>query len=187
MLQIRDLLNKAKRAIAAGESSLRQAAELIAKAQSQGATQREIAKRVGKSPSWVNGLLRWHRAGGKGSPFGPQSKAQRTRAVQSVKQLRPPTTTEQAQAQMARAESERVKAEATKARAAAVTAMFGAPISNGQRMLLVKALEGLGSRNAEERASAALMADRLRARLGLAWNDLLVPAGAAESAKDRAA
>ena len=59
----------AKAAIKAGEKSWREAAKLIATAQDQGATQTQIATAVGKSQAWVNRLLKWHRGGGKDSPF----------------------------------------------------------------------------------------------------------------------
>jgi hypothetical protein len=63
------LLRQAKAAIKAGEKSWREAAKLIATAQDQGATQTQIATAVGKSQAWVNRLLKWHRGGGKDSPF----------------------------------------------------------------------------------------------------------------------
>ena len=47
--KITDLLDKAKAAIEQGESSLRKAAEYIAQAQDEGATQKQIAGRIGRS------------------------------------------------------------------------------------------------------------------------------------------
>jgi prophage regulatory protein len=66
------LLHRAKAAIDAGESSLRDAAEALALAQDDfSATQREIAEAVGRSLGWVNRLLKWRRSGYKDhSPFG---------------------------------------------------------------------------------------------------------------------
>ena len=49
MITITELLGRAKRAIETGENSLHDAAEDIAAAQEQGATQRQIAEAVGKS------------------------------------------------------------------------------------------------------------------------------------------
>jgi hypothetical protein len=82
---VSQLLNRAKNVIVSGESSLctslREAAELIAAAQAQGASQRKIADAVGKSAAWVNRLLRWRLGGySDGTPFGSQSKASRQRA-----------------------------------------------------------------------------------------------------------
>lgn len=44
------------------------------------------------------------------------------------------------------------------------------------RKELLKALAMLGSEHAAERASAALIVERQRARLNMDWTDLLVPA-----------
>jgi hypothetical protein len=79
---IAKLHDKARRAIAAGEGSFRHAAEYLAEARKQGATQRQSAKAIGKSPAWVNRLLKWRSGGYRETPFAPQSKAKRA-AVQS--------------------------------------------------------------------------------------------------------
>jgi hypothetical protein len=167
---IAKLHDKARRAIAAGEGSFRQAAEHLAEARKQGATQRQSAKAIGKSAAWVNTLLKWRSGGYRETPFGPQSKAKRT-AVQATKQRRP-MTAEEALAQKAQAEFQT-------ARAVAVATMFGADtkrIPAAARKELLKALAMLGSENVAERASAALIVERQRARLNLDWTDLLVPA-----------
>jgi len=122
MMTVDELLIRAKHAIASGETSMHAAAEDIAAAQEQGATQRQIAEVVGKSAAWVNGLLKWRQSGYKdGTAFGPQAKAsrQRVRHVQATEQEneRPATTSEQAQAAAARARAETAKAEAAKAKA----------------------------------------------------------------------
>ena len=49
MTTVTELLSRARHAIEAGENSLHDAAEDIAAAQEQGATQRRIAEAVGKS------------------------------------------------------------------------------------------------------------------------------------------
>jgi hypothetical protein len=54
MITITELLGRAKRAIETGENSLHGAAEHIAAAREQGATQRQIAEAVGKSAAWLN-------------------------------------------------------------------------------------------------------------------------------------
>src|ERR1700675_825285 len=56
MMTVPELLNRAKQAIDSGENSLQAAAEDIAAAQEQGATQRQIAQTIGKSAAWVNRL-----------------------------------------------------------------------------------------------------------------------------------
>lgn len=57
MTSIKTLHDQARRAVAAGEAKLREAAELLAKAAELGATQRQSAQAIGKSPAWVNMLL----------------------------------------------------------------------------------------------------------------------------------
>jgi len=63
------LLKLAKADIAAGESSFRSAANQIAIAISNGATQAEAAKVIGKSQPWISRLLKWREGGFKGGPF----------------------------------------------------------------------------------------------------------------------
>ena len=113
MMTVTELLSRAKRAIKSGETSLRAAAEDIAAAHEQGATQRQIGEAVGKSAAWVNRLLKWRESGYEDdTAFGPQAKASRQRAnrVQSPEQ-KPATTSEQAEAAAARARAEAAKAE----------------------------------------------------------------------------
>ena len=59
------LHNNARRAIESGEDKFREAAELLAQARKLGATQRQSAKAIGKSPAWVNALLKWKSGGYK--------------------------------------------------------------------------------------------------------------------------
>jgi hypothetical protein len=174
---IAKLHDKARRAIAAGEGSFRQAAEYLAEARKQGATQRQSAKAISKSPAWVNTLLKWRSGGYRETPFGPQSKAKRT-AVQSPKQSRRPMTAEEALAQKAQAEFQT-------ARAVAVATMFGADtkrIPAAARKELLKALAMLAS----SRDTAAVLVERQRARLNLTWDDLLVPAEVEHALSDAA-
>lgn len=56
------------------------ATEHMAMAHRNGASQKHIAGCLGKSPAWVNRLLRWYGSGCEGTPFGSQSKASRDRA-----------------------------------------------------------------------------------------------------------
>ena len=99
----------------------------------------------------------------------------------------------QAEAAIARAEAERATDEATRARAEAVRerirakkahadtrvpgtslGAFGRPLDIGMRKRLVTTLCMLGSDRAGERASAALIADKERAQLGMTWDELIV-------------
>jgi hypothetical protein len=205
-MSIAELLNRAKSNIEAGDNHMRQAAEDIAAASEQGATQRQIAEAVGKSAMWVNGLLRWRLAGYPATAFGPQSKAARDKSrVQATVQQKPASTSEQAQAATARAEAEKAKAEAAAARARAQQAkadaakakadnerqrrareeMFGGlsgryrsrkKINNRDRVLLVKSLGMLGSNQAGERDAAALTVEKMRKKLDASWDDLIIEA-----------
>jgi hypothetical protein len=110
-----------------------------------------------------------------------------------------------AEAQKAKAEASRARAEAKKARSEnskaraqarerfhdAFAGIFGGrperkKIHSGPRDLLIKALGMLGSEHAGERASAALVVEKQRARLGMTWQELIVPAES-ESDLDEAA
>ena len=86
-----EVLSNAKVAIEAGESPRDSAERLGVAEENFGATQREIAKAVGRSPGWVNCLLRWRRSGYKEkSPFGPTTTAGRVaRAQQRTKASKP--------------------------------------------------------------------------------------------------
>jgi hypothetical protein len=119
--QIDDLLEQAKRAIADGEVSLRKAAECIAEAQSQGATQRQIAETVSKSAAWVNQLLKWRSDGFNGSAFGTVKARQRAafRPSEQRAKPKPVTTDEQARVEQARAEAAAEKARERAAKAEA--------------------------------------------------------------------
>ena len=161
-----------------GENNFRDAAECLANAQELGASQRQSAKAVGKSPAWVNALLKWRRSGYKDHCPFPRLG----RHVQPAEQ-----SAEQAQAQVARARAERAKAEAVKAqaefqraRAEAASRMFGAETKriphSGVREQLINALQMLASERAPERASAALIVEKQRALLDMAWDELIVPA-----------
>jgi hypothetical protein len=84
------------------------------------------------------------------------------------------------EAMRAKAEAvrERIRAEKAYADTRVAGANLGAlarPIDIGIRKCLVKTLGMLGSERDEERASAALIADKERARLGLTWDELIVP------------
>ena len=115
---VTELLEEAKRDIDDGEVRLRAAAEKMAAARKQGASQRQIAQGVGKSAPWVNRLLKWHDGGyQEDTPFGPQSRASRQRsrvqATERNKKKPAATTGEQAEAAAARARAQKAKADAS--------------------------------------------------------------------------
>jgi hypothetical protein len=205
-VSITELLISAKKHIATGENCLREAAEDIAAASEKGATQRVIAEKVGKSVGWVNGLLQWRQGGYQETPFGPSAKASRERAaVQSTEQSEPAeappepvpevapapeveapiTEADLLAAAAAIAEATKKKAEA-RAREQArrreyIGRIFGQQhqkpeIHSSDRTLLIKALGMLGSDQPGERDNAALMAEKLRAKIGMSWEDLIVAA-----------
>jgi Homeodomain-like domain len=125
-------LSRAKDAIEAGDQSLHDAAEALALAQEDfKASQREIAEAVGKSPAWVNRLLRWRREGCVGSPFGPGSKAGREqrKRVQSTEQR----VARKVGADIAEASTEKCKNECKDQRGAESNATDGATTTSGTR------------------------------------------------------
>jgi hypothetical protein len=87
-------LKQAKRDLAEYEKllypavkALWHAAEHIAAALDQGATQREVAKAMRKSQSWVNAFMAWHKRGGTGAgPFAIASKEKRKRIAARLDQ-----------------------------------------------------------------------------------------------------
>lgn len=205
----------------------RKATEHMAKAQENGASQRRIANYLGKSPAWVNRLLRWRKSGYQDTPFGPQSKAGRERArvqaaerTKATKKSRTKTKHDDLAAAVARAKAAQAEAAKTKAdaerladeairlkadairlkaealreqiradraRARAAGATFTARsehvLQSGLRKLLVKALGMLGSDHAGERANAASVAERQRDRIGMTWDELLIPASDSPSSQ----
>jgi hypothetical protein len=208
----RDALHeKARQALESGEKIFseraREAAKYLAEARKLGARQRDSAKAIGKSVSWVNVLLKWHDGGYKADcPFPRAARLRVQPAKQKNKSSRPPTTAEAAAAQAAKANAERAKAEAQKAKAEASKAraeaskartqareriheaFFGyrrekKKIHSGARDILIKALGMLGSEHAGERDNAARVVEKQRARLGMTWEELIVPAEADVRAK----
>jgi hypothetical protein len=84
---------RARRAIEAGENKFRDAAECLAEAQQLGATQRQSAQAVGKSPAWVNALLKWRKSGYKDHcpSLGPSALFSRLNKKQSRCRRRAPS------------------------------------------------------------------------------------------------
>jgi flagellar biosynthesis GTPase FlhF len=128
-----------------------------------------------------------------------QSDTRRDQAQAAAARARAET----AKAEAARSEAEalRAKADAAKAEADARTAKAKAearrsrrsfrresreqkkPIPSGPRELLVKTLGMLGSDQSGERDNVVRAAERLRTKLGLTWDQLIVPATEAEAAR----
>ena len=129
-LSVAALLSRAKASIAnyyLGVTSLRSAAEDVAAAQAQGATQANIAATLGKSQPWVNRLLRWRTGGYQDTAFGPESKAKRERSANyqspDKSSAKPkPSSEARFNAEAAKAEAAKVKAQAAKAKAEAAKA-----------------------------------------------------------------
>jgi len=210
MTTVEELLSRAKRAIEAGEMSMQAAAEDIAAAQKQGATQRQIAGAIGKSAAWVNRLLGWRESGySEQTAFGPSSKAARQRGsrVQAAKHRQHSPMADEtsaaisrARAEAAEAEAARAKAEARKAKDEAARAkaearaarenLFRAQCENytieldhQKRDRLVKLLGMLGSNHDGERANAAKKVEQHRVILRLTWDELVIPATIAANAR----
>lgn len=117
------LLQRAKEAVEAGEQNLHDAAEALGLADDDhSATQREMAKAIGKSVGWVNRLLKWRRSGyTEHSPFGPTTKKarvqhakQRARASEAPKTREPKPAAASADDDDAAASAERRKAKYAK-------------------------------------------------------------------------
>jgi hypothetical protein len=196
MISVADLLFRAKAAIASGEKSLRIAAEDIAAAREQGATQRTIAAKIGKSAAWVNRLLAWRDSGYFGdAAFG---RAQRRRiGVQPAEH----------KAKSSATAGDRTRTEAshgeTKQRSNVREPNFdwawlgdelGSIISEtisdapapAPRDVLVKMLGMLGCDHDNEVVAAARAAEKQRRKLGLTWDQLIIP-GAPDAEQDMAA
>ncbi|MGH7174899.1 MAG: hypothetical protein ACREGR_00885 [Minisyncoccia bacterium] len=159
------LHSKAKRAVASGEACFREAADHLAEARKLGATMRQSAKAIGKSPSWVNRLLLWRDGGFKNSPFGPQAKAKRARSAARVQSPAQTTGQPSAPEKIAKWQAQQARAEAM----ALIFAPTPSPVPAGLRQKLIAALMMLGGSHPAERA---------RARLGMTWDELVVPAAA---------
>jgi hypothetical protein len=125
----------------------------------------------------------------------------RPEQTKTTTKSRPASTSEQARAEKAKAEAATAKANAARAKAEAATAkaearkakaeadarekkyifeMMGGrrkkPIHSSTRDLLIKALGMLGSDQAGERDNAALMAEKLRKKINMSWEELIIPA-----------
>jgi hypothetical protein len=77
-------LQNAKAAVTAGDKHYETAAEAMASARDQGASQRQIAAFLGRSVGWVNGFLQWRERGYAGTPFDAQSRQSRHRGKRVV-------------------------------------------------------------------------------------------------------
>src|SRR5262249_32470679 len=107
------------------------------------------------------------------------------------KKLRPKHQGARAVAKKARSENSRARAEARARMGDAFAGIFWGrreqkTVHSGPRDLLVKALGMLGSEHAGERASAALIVEKQRARLGMTWDELIIPAEAEVDLDDAA-
>lgn len=187
------LLSRAKQRIDSCETPLPEAAEDIAAAYMQGATQREVASAVGKSPAWVNRLLAWRAAGSEGSAFGQRS----VQGVNKTDSLPPPETTGTALPVVSwnqSVDTSRVgiaggavtdlstDSARAKSPAEAVQSTSGvkAPIGfcHEKRSDLIEALDLLSTTRPRYRAKFALIVEKRRSELALSWDQLIVRADA---------
>jgi len=121
-------------------------------------------------------------------PPSSAEEAQAQTAKANAERARAEAQKAKAEASQARAEAKKARSENSKARAKArerlhdaFAGIFGGrqetkKIHSGPRDLLIKALGMLGSEHAGERANAALVVEKQRARLGMTWQELIVPA-----------
>jgi hypothetical protein len=202
-----ELLSRAKRNIDSCERPLREAAEDIAQACEQGATQRDIALAVGKSPAWVNRLLKWRLSGYAGSAFADKrvqgvNKKSVLPALAVTGTVLPPISwvqsgnttkaephvgispesadtalNEQASSGCGRDEN---VSDIVPSRAVTSTVAD----ASVQRHNLIEALEFLTSTRPGFRAKLALIVEARRAELGLTWDQLIIPAGAFHVARN---
>ena len=78
-------LDAFKADIADHDRSMHSAAEHLLKALDFGASQREVAEAVDRSPAWINRIVKWAKAGyAAAGPFAAESKAKRKRVAKSV-------------------------------------------------------------------------------------------------------
>jgi hypothetical protein len=138
-LAVLEHLSAATRDIAAGDKSLRSAAEHVAAAVDLGASQRDVAATVGKSAAWVNRLLLWRSNSYVASgPFADDNKAKKKRAAfsqtkRSKLKADKPTSEARAKADQAKAEAAKAKADAAKAKHEADAARANAKAQQFER------------------------------------------------------
>jgi len=202
-LKITKVLTSAKCKVADGTQAFRGAAEDMAAAQDLGASQRRIADAVGMSVGWVNTLLKWREFGYPGvSPF--QSARRVSKSVQRTEHdlqkatgssdhvddlpiiALDPSNASDCQNNAADsadamesithpiAENELVSKDT-----AAEHQEIG-NFSNEAREALIEALGMLRCPRRNFRAALALRIEERRARTGLTWHQLFVPAGRVE-------
>lgn len=197
-----ELISRAKHHIGTGEASrrtsFRAAAEDIARACDQGATQREVAKGVGKSATWVNRLLKWREGGYVGAPFadkivhgvnkqGPPTKPSLAGATLLTITAAEPVTdslpgrnlsgldpTDVAPGESVSADCDGIKDPAKDF--LATVHMEGSGSPEIKRRNLIEALEFLVSTRPKMRAKFALIVEARRAGLGLTWDQLIIAA-----------
>ena len=179
-----ELILRAKHNIGLGETSrivsFRAAVEDIALACDQGATQREIAEGVGKSPAWVNRLMKWREGGYVGAPFADKFVQGVNGSAAPVEPAAAKTTSERENSAEQHtngggptmtnaAEPEDI---AVAAEEQAVANKF----SCVERARLIETLEFLAVERPRLRAKFALIVENRRAGLGLTWDQLLISA-----------
>ena len=159
--------------------SWRAAAEDMAAAKALGSSQRQIARAVGMSSTWVHQMLKWRSEGYKdGTPFGPQSKAGRERARGQATDRektadQPGAGTDQAHAAAASARAKTAKADAAKAKADAAKASADARRAKAEAL---KAQAEAARAEAEARTARARSNNPNKQPIHSGTRDLLVKA-----------
>ena len=191
--RLTEIVSKAKREIDSAEQALakanetanqyyRVAADHVAEAQKEKASQRQIAAQLGKSTAWVNQLLRWRKEGYRHSPFGPQSSLARARkkdrsGATEHDQGKSATASQNAQADAETAGKKREKAKPASHRSAATDrTSIATNVESEDREMLIKLLGLLGTDQDGECVNAARKVEKLRKKIGLTWDELIVPA-----------
>jgi hypothetical protein len=191
MPSVAALVAKAK-----SEKTPRGVAECVAALHKRGLSQRKIAAEIGRSPAWVTRLLQWQRGGYVGDAFGAGHHTERafTRAGEQHLSVEDRATIAAARAaakkedrnflfnelmqQMAarakaQDELKRLKSE-TRQGFSIRPAINPKAIDRESRDRLTKLLGMTGSNGEGEVANAARMADDLRRKLGMTWQDLII-------------
>jgi hypothetical protein len=126
-----ELLTRARDAVDAGSRSLHDAAEALGLAKEEhSASQREMAKAVGRSPAWINALLKWRLSGYMtASPFDrPRSRSAAKRSGKDMREPNPDTDDAEASAEKRKAEYAEQEGEPeTAAPTGAASPMVAAP------------------------------------------------------------
>ena len=188
LMTVEELIIQANSHLGIGENfrtdKFRSAADCLARACDQGATQRQIAEGVGKSAAWVNRLLQWRKDGHIGAPFADKvvqgvnenglSSDQVTVEPTSVSEIS--DTPDEHRLADSSVQAKASVAERNDIAATAERQPTSKKFSGDERARLIETLESLATEQLRQRAQFALNVEKRRAELGLTWDELLKPA-----------